>query len=93
MITITPTELTRILNWIDRLSVWDDETLNEFLKDVYGFEAAPSYLDEKREKLKRSVFEWFCSLDLTNRARLTSLLNTKSPDHWWQNYKANDDAE
>ena len=87
MMTITPNELARILNWIDRLSVWSDETLNEFLRDVYGFETAPGYLDEKREKLKRSVFGWFSGLDLTARARLTSLLNTKSPDHWWQNYK------
>ena len=90
MITITPTELTRILNWIDRLSVWDDETLNEFLKDVYGFEAAPSYLDEKREKLKRSIMDWFCGLDANNQTRLTNLINTQSPSQWWLNHKENE---
>lgn len=87
MLTITPSELSRILNWIDRLSVWDDETLNEFLQETYGFNMAQGYIDEKREKLKRSVFGWFAQLDLTNRARATSLFSNQSPDKWWQNYK------
>lgn len=86
MMTITTSNLVRILNWADRLSVWDDETLNEFLRDVYDFETAQGYIDEKREKLKRSILGWFGSLDLTVRGRLIKLLNNQSPDQWWQNY-------
>ena len=82
--------LRRVLDWTDRLSVWNDATLDEFLQEIYGFNMAQGYIDEKREKLKRSIMDWFCDLDATNQTRLTNLINTQSPSQWWLNHKENE---
>ena len=75
--------LRKIFAWTDRLSLWNDETLGEFLKEAYGHECVGGYLTEKREKLKRSPYEWLCDLDLANQRRVTDIINDNTPSQWW----------
>lgn len=74
--------LRNILEWVERLGVWNDDTLDEFFKTVYNHDCTEGYLAEKRRKLKRSVFEWFCELDKVNSRRLADLM-TNTPSEWW----------
>jgi len=89
------TGLRNILEWVERLGVWNDDTLNEFLKTVYNHDCAEGYLNEKRDKLKRSVYVWFCELDTANINRLADLL-TYTPSEWWlsldQDFKTEEQA-
>ena len=67
--------IRKTLAWAHSLTRWNDETLDEFLRKVYGHECAGGYLIEKREKLKRSPFDWICDLDLANQRRVTDIIN------------------
>lgn len=75
--------LSKIFAWAHSLARWNDETLNEFLNEAYGHECAEGYLFEKREKLKRSPFDWICDLDRANQRRVTDIINDNTPSQWW----------
>ena len=81
-----PNVIRRLLNWTNRLAVWGDETLMEFLREIYGYDPDIGYLMEKRDKIKRDIYSWFCSLDSANTQRLANLINEYTADQWWLNY-------
>tara|TARA_R100001163_G_scaffold18156_1_gene16058 strand:- start:292 stop:561 length:270 start_codon:yes stop_codon:yes gene_type:complete len=80
--------LSRVFEWHERLTRWNDDILNKFLTDVYdcSHPHGEGYLAEKRQVLKQRPSYWIERLDLANQARLTAMFNQYNAEEWLQTY-------
>jgi hypothetical protein len=77
----------KIIQWMDFLHMTDDLKINDFLCAIYGEQEADSYLEEKRNYLrKQGVWAWMHKLDNRNATRFYNLVMKNDPTNWWMDY-------